>query len=208
VWVTGAPGLDGLRGLADTGRAELARAEGLDPARPIALLVFHPVLQEAAAAGAQAAAVIDSLKRHGVQVLALLPNADAGSTAIRELLAARRDAGDLRLVTHFPRRTFVSWMAAADVMVGNSSAGIIEAASFGTPVVNIGMRQNLRERNANVIDCAAEPAAIEAALARALRQGRHAAQNVYGDGTAGPRIVELLATVPLDPQVLMKTNAY
>lgn len=208
VWVTGAPGLDGLRELADIDRAALARAEGLDPARPIALMVFHPVLQEAAAAGAQAAAVIDSLKRHGVQVLALLPNADAGSAAIRELLQARRDAGDLRLATHFPRRNFVSWMAAADVMVGNSSAGIIEAASFGTPVVNIGMRQNLRERNANVVDAAAEPAAIEAAVDRALRHGRHAPQNVYGDGAAGPRIVDLLATVPLDPQVLMKTNAY
>lgn len=208
VWVTGAPGLDGLRELGGRGRAELARGAGLDPARPVALLVFHPVLQEAAAAGAQAAAVVDSLKARGVQVLALLPNADAGSAAIRELLLARRDAGDLHLATHLPRPDFVAWMAAADVLVGNSSAGIIEAATFGTPVVNIGMRQNLRERNANVTDCAAEPAAIAAAIEAALRHGRYAARNVYGDGAAGARIVELLAGVPLGPQVLMKTNAY
>lgn len=208
VWVTGAPGLDGLRELASRSREELAREAGLDPARPVALLVFHPVLQEAASAGAQAGAVVDSLKRHGLQVLALLPNADAGSEAIRQLLARRRDAGDLHLVTHFPRPDFVSWMAAADLMVGNSSAGIIEAASFGTPVVNIGLRQNLRERNANVTDCAADAGEIEAAVARALRHGRYPRENVYGDGSAGPRVADLLATVPLDPRVLMKTNAY
>ena len=208
VWVTGAPGLDGLRELGSRPRAELARAAGLDPARPVALLVFHPVLQEAGAAGEQAAALLDSLKRHGLQVLALLPNADAGSESIRQQLLARRDAGELHLVTHFPREEFVAWMAAADLMVGNSSAGIIEAATFGTPVVNIGLRQNLRERNANVTDCAAQPAAIEAAIERALGHGRYPRQNVYGDGAAGPRIAELLASVPLDRQVLMKTNAY
>jgi GDP/UDP-N,N'-diacetylbacillosamine 2-epimerase (hydrolysing) len=208
IWVTGAPGLDGLRELATRSRAELAAEAGLDPSRPVALMVFHPVLQEAASAGAQAQAVVDSLKRHGVQILALLPNADAGSDAIRELLAQRRDAGDLQLVTHFPRRDFASWMAAADLMVGNSSAGIIEAASFGTPVVNIGMRQNLRERNANVVDCAAEPKAIGAAVDGALRRARFPSQNAYGDGATGPRIAGLLASVPLDPQVLMKTNAY
>lgn len=208
VHVTGAPGLDGLRELAVRSKGELARAAGLDPARPVALLVFHPVLQEAAAAGGQAAALVDSLRRHGLQILALLPNADAGSEAIRELLVARRDAGDLTLATHFPRQDFVAWMAAADLLVGNSSAGIIEAASFGTPVVNIGMRQNLRERNANVIDCGAATQDIEAAVDRALRAGRQPARNVYGDGAAGPRIAELLATVSLAPSVLMKTNAY
>lgn len=208
VWVTGAPGLDGLGELATRGRAELAASAGLDPARPVALLVFHPVLQEAQAAGAQAAAAVDALKAQGLQVLALLPNADAGSEAVRELLFQRRDAGDLHLATHFPRQDFVSWMAAADLIAGNSSAGIIEAASFGTPVVNIGMRQNLRERNANVTDCAAEPAAIAAAVSTALRRGRHAPRNVYGDGQAGPRIADLLATVPLTADVLMKTNAY
>lgn len=208
IWVAGAPGLDGLQGLASRGRAELAADAGLHAALPVALLVFHPVLQEAASAGAQAQAIVESLRRHELQVLALLPNADAGSEAIRQLLLQRRDAGELSLVTHFPRREFVSWMAAADLMVGNSSAGIIEAASFGTPVVNIGLRQNLRERNANVIDCGTEPAAIEAAIAGALRHGRYPPANVYGDGAAGPRIAGLLAEVPLTPRVLLKTNAY
>jgi GDP/UDP-N,N'-diacetylbacillosamine 2-epimerase (hydrolysing) len=208
IWVTGAPGLDGLRELASIPREALLAGVGIAPGERVALLVFHPVLQEAASAGAQAQAVLDSLQVQGLRVVALLPNADAGSDAIRQVLIERQQAGQLHLATHFPRREFVSWMAAADLMVGNSSAGIIEAASFGTPVVNIGLRQNLRERNANVIDCAAEPAAITQALVRALQHGRFPIENVYGDGATAPRILQRLAMQPLDAQLLLKTNAY
>ncbi|MEJ5991362.1 UDP-N-acetylglucosamine 2-epimerase [Ramlibacter sp. PS3R-8] len=208
VWVTGAPGLDGLAALATRPRAELAREAGFDPDRPIALFVFHPVLQEADAAGAQAAAILDALAAQGLQVLALLPNADAGSQAVRTVLQQRSQAGELRLATHLPRADFASWMAAADVLVGNSSAGIIEAATFGTPVVDIGQRQHQRERNANVIGCDADAPAVAAAVRQALGHGRFPADNVYGDGASGPRIVQLLATVPLDAALMKKTNAY
>ena len=208
VWVTGAPGLDGLKELATRSRAELAREAGFDAARPMALFVFHPVLQEADAAGTQACAILDALAAQGVQVMALLPNADAGSEGIRTVLQQRGAGGSLRLATHLPRAEFASWMAAADVMVGNSSAGIIEAATFGTPVVNIGLRQNQRERNANVTDCGVEAPAVDAAVRQALGHGKYPAHNAYGNGATGPRIAQLLADVPLDPALMMKTNAY
>ncbi|MCC2673785.1 MAG: neuC [Ramlibacter sp.] len=208
VWVTGAPGLDGLKELATQPRAELAREAGFDAARPMALLVFHPVLQEADAAGSQASAILDALAAQGVQVMALLPNADAGSEGIRTVLQQRSARGSLRLATHLPRAEFASWMAAADVMVGNSSAGIIEAATFGTPVVNIGLRQNQRERNANVTDCGVEAAAVDAAVRQALGHGKYPAHNAYGNGATGPRIAQLLADAPLDAALMMKTNAY
>jgi GDP/UDP-N,N'-diacetylbacillosamine 2-epimerase (hydrolysing) len=114
----------------------------------------------------------------------------------------------VRVITHMPRPTFLSWMAAADFMIGNSSAGIIEAASFGLPVINVGSRQNLRERNANVVDVEARPAVLDEVVDRVLAKGRFAPQNVYGDGKAAARIVELLKTLPLDPSVLSKVNAY
>jgi len=102
----------------------------------------------------------------------------------------------------------VSWMAAADVMAGNSSSGIIEAASLHLPVVNVGSRQNARERSANVADVHAERKAIARAIGQALKNGKRSYQNVYGDGKTGPRIVELLRTLPLDATLLAKTNAY
>jgi GDP/UDP-N,N'-diacetylbacillosamine 2-epimerase (hydrolysing) len=208
VFVTGAPGLDGIVQDAAIARADLLAELELDAARPVGIFVFHPVVQEAGEAGAIASTILDSLLRKGIQVLALRPNSDAGSAAVCEALDQRRDHPDVRVITHMPRPTFLSWMAAADFMIGNSSAGIIEAASFGLPVVNVGSRQNLRERNANVVDVEARPAVLDEVVDRVLAKGRFAPQNVYGDGKAAARIVELLKTLPLDPSVLSKVNAY
>jgi GDP/UDP-N,N'-diacetylbacillosamine 2-epimerase (hydrolysing) len=209
VVVTGAPGLDGLTALALRDRAVLCEGVGFDTTRVVALMVFHPVLQEAPQAGTQAGAILDALLGARMQVLAMMPNADAGGDAVRATLAAYAERHpEVRVPTHLLRPDFVSWMAATDLMVGNSSSGIIEAASFGTPVINVGLRQNLRERNANVRDVAAEPQALAEAVRDAIARGRHAPANVYGDGHAGARIVELLASLRVTPEILLKTNAY
>jgi GDP/UDP-N,N'-diacetylbacillosamine 2-epimerase (hydrolysing) len=209
VLVTGAPGLDGLTELASRDRAMLCESVGFDVARLVALMVFHPVLQEALQAGTQASAILDALLGGGMQVLALMPNADAGGDAVRAILAAYAERHpDVRVLTHLPRSNFVSWMAAADLMVGNSSSGIIEAASFGTPVINVGLRQNLRERNANVTDVPADSQVLAKVVREVLMRGRYVPANVYGDGHAGKRIVELLATFHVTSEILIKTNAY
>jgi UDP-N-acetylglucosamine 2-epimerase len=93
-------------------------------------------------------------------------------------------------------------------MVGNSSSGLIEAPSFGLPVVNIGGRQRGRIRAANVIDVAGSSRSIEAAIRRALAPATRAKLsgrvNPFGDGRAGERIARVLATVPLDDRLLIK----
>ena len=207
VFVTGAPGLDDLAE-SHIFRKELCAAQGLDAARPIALVIFHPVLQEAAEAGAQTTELMEGVLAAGCQALCFAPNSDAGSAAVRAVLERYAGRQGVKLVTHMERKDYVSWMAAADVMAGNSSSGIIEAASLGLPVVNVGSRQNARERSGNVADMRPERKAIAAAIARALKAGKRSYQNVYGDGKAGPRIVELLRTLPLDATLLAKTNAY
>jgi GDP/UDP-N,N'-diacetylbacillosamine 2-epimerase (hydrolysing) len=208
VWAVGAPGLDGLRQLAVTDRLALCSSVGFDPSRPVALMVYHPVLQEAEQSGVHAAAIVGELLRLGVQVIAVKPNSDAGGLAVRAALEQRAEAGQIHLATHLPRPQFVSWMAAADVMIGNSSSGIIEAATFGMPVVNVGSRQNLRERNANVIDATTDAAEIGQALRRALDSPKFDGHNVYGDGESGPRIVKLLSSVDLTELTGAKINGY
>jgi GDP/UDP-N,N'-diacetylbacillosamine 2-epimerase (hydrolysing) len=208
IHVVGAPGLVGLRELATADRQALCASAGFDPARPIGLLVFHPVLQEAGSAGTQTRLLIDAALTAGLQLFALMPNSDAGSDDVRAALEGARDAGRLKLRTHLHRSEYVSWLAQADLLLGNSSSGIIEAASFGTPVVNVGTRQNMRERNRNVIDVALEGDAIRSAVQQALRHGRFAPDNVYGDGRTADRVLELLATLALDRPSLEKNNAY
>src|SRR5579859_8213613 len=95
-------------------------------------------------------------------------------------------------------------------MIGNSSSGIMEAASFGLPAVDVGIRQQGRERARNIIDVPAEERAIARGLKRALdpafRKKLRGMKNPYGDGTAATTIAGVLATVPLD-KLLMKQAA-
>lgn len=207
VFVTGAPGLDGLEALAQTPRAELARGAGFDADRPIALVLFHPVVQQEEDLTDQTRLLREAILDSGLQAVWLLPNADAGGDAIRAVLEST-DAPELRLFTHLARSDFVSWMAAVDVMIGNSSSGIIEAPTFGTPVVNVGSRQTGRERSDNIVDAPLEAAPLRAAIAAAAARGRRATPNAWGDGRAGERIVDLLERLPLDRALLEKANAY
>lgn len=208
VWVTGAPGLDDIATLAIHERRALCAEAGLDPQRKVALGVFHPVVNDLASPAAQLTALMRAARSQGCQVLVLEPNSDAGAGDIREALAGFRADADVSIRTHLPRDRFISWMAQCDVMIGNSSSGVIEAASFGTPVVNVGPRQNLREAGANVVTVGADEAAIAAAIGAALRLPRASVANIYGDGRAGERIVEHLATVSLGADLLAKCNAY
>lgn len=208
VFVTGAPGLDGLAELANLSRAETCAALGLPSDAPFALVLFHPVVQQAGEAARQTAALAQALSATGLPVAWLAPNADAGSLdVLRALDAAGLPPGSVRL-RHLQRPLFCAAMRHAAVLAGNSSAGIIEAASFGTPVVNIGDRQRDRERNPNVADVPPDAGAIERALAAGIARGRWPCDNLYGDGRAGERIVRLLESLPLHRGLLEKTNSY
>ena len=207
--VVGAPGLDGIIEQSQLDAATIFGRHGLDPARPVALFLYHPVLQEADQAASGAIAALDALIDAGVQILALKPNSDAGSAGIIAVLERFAASGQVTLLAHLPRRDYLSAMRQAALLVGNSSSGIIEAASFGTPVLNIGSRQNLRERNANIIDVPTDPTAIAAGIAQALRGGRRLPANVYGDGTAAAHIVAALRQLDLaDPALMAKVNDY
>jgi UDP-N-acetylglucosamine 2-epimerase (non-hydrolysing)/GDP/UDP-N,N'-diacetylbacillosamine 2-epimerase (hydrolysing) len=143
------------------------------------------------------------------QLLFCYPNADAGSRALiertRAFLGAR---GNGRVFVNLDAITYWSLLRQAKVLVGNSSSGIMETASFAIPTVNIGIRQQGREHAKNVVDARAESSAILAAIAAVCRPEFRAAlqgmSNPYGDGVASDKIAEILATVPLGPKLLMK----
>jgi GDP/UDP-N,N'-diacetylbacillosamine 2-epimerase (hydrolysing) len=109
---------------------------------------------------------------------------------------------------HVGREAFLSLVSYADVMVGNSSSGIIEAASLGTSVVNIGDRQQCRERNANVIDVSPDETEISRAIREAQAMNVPRGRNVYGDGNASECIISELLNLSLNPDVLEKVNTY
>jgi GDP/UDP-N,N'-diacetylbacillosamine 2-epimerase (hydrolysing) len=208
IHTVGAPGLDGLVELAAGTRSSALVELGMPAYGPFVLVVFHPVVQQAGQAHAQTKALIQALNQLSLPVLWLEPNADAGARGVLHALDEQPLPEGSRRAAHLGRHLFAKAMRHAAVMVGNSSAGIIEAASFATPVVNVGDRQRLRERNRLVIDAPAQLPDLQVALQRALAEDRTDITNVYGDGQTAPRIVDLLTSLPLDAGVLEKTNVY
>ena len=145
------------------------------------------------------------------RVVVVYPNNDPGSAGIMECWDALR--GDERFVLRrdVPRPAFLGLMRDAAVMVGNSSSGIIEAASFGTPVIDVGERQLGRERGGNVRNVPFSREKLVAALSAVWNGGRPRrwrGKNVYGGGGAGKRIADALARVDVNDRVLRKLVAY
>lgn len=210
IHVTGAPLVDELVAGDFADVEELEKRYRIAPG-PLLLVVQHPVTEEEADAGRQVTATLEALFEVGWPAVVIYPNADAGSEAIRGRWTAAMQPS-LRLFRNLPRRDYLGLLRRATVMVGNSSSGIMEAPSFGTPVVNIGRRQHRRPRAGNVIDVPHERSAIVEAIRRAAsepfrRQARRAT-NPYGDGRAAERIVEILRRTPLDQRLFDKEMAY
>lgn len=208
IHVIGAPGLVGLQQGISAAPDVMRQLYGLPDNKPIALTVFHPVVQEAARAGEQVEAVISSVHEAGFAQVVLRPNSDAGGRAIDACIDHYADYEDICVLKHLERDAYCTLLASSDVMVGNSSSGIIESATFGVPCVNIGSRQNARERNTNVIDCASfDKAHIAAALNTAKTLPR-VHENVYGTGRTDDVLVSVLDKLRLTSDMLQKTNAY
>ena len=198
----GAPSLDHLRRSALLDRPALEARLGLTLQPPTLLAAYHPVtiLKDTTA---EADALFAALAQASGQILFVYPNADAGSRALIErtrALAATRP--QTHIFVNLDAVTYWSLLGNVAALVGNSSSGIMEAASFALPTVNVGMRQQGRERARNVLDAPAETSAILAAIQRALspefRKSLSGMVNPYGDGTAAQIIARVLATVPLD----------
>ncbi|MBD1203906.1 MAG: UDP-N-acetylglucosamine 2-epimerase (hydrolyzing) [Rhodobacteraceae bacterium] len=209
IWVVGAPGLVGLTDGGGRREGWLARNLPLGTGRTHrVLVVFHPVVQEATSAADQISSLLQTLRSEGCAALVMRPNSDAGGAAINRHLDALQAKDWLRIVDHLDRDTYLAALAQADAIIGNSSSGIIESATLGTPCLNLGSRQNGRLRNSNVVDCLdfAEPA-----IRRALRQTlalQGPFENLYGDGRTTDRLAALLPSLPLDVAILAKGNAY
>lgn len=210
VHCAGAPSLDHLRCSTLLTRSALQERLGIELASPTLLAAWHPVtlLHDT---NAEAEALFSALSQTPGQLLFVYPNADAGSYGLiqrtRELAAARPDT---HIFVNLDAVSYWSLLGEANVLVGNSSSGIMEAASFALPVVNVGIRQQGRERARNVIDVPAETNTIRAAIARALsagfRESLAGMANPYGEGAASATIARVLTTVSLQG-LLMKQPA-
>ena len=205
VHVVGATGLESIRNLEPLERDELARAlevESLES--PLVALTFHAASLEAERAGRQTQALVEALDDvlgDGGTIVLTLPNDDPGSEKVRdELMRWSATRPQVHEFAALGQARYLNLLRHADLVVGNSSSALIEAPSFGVPVVDVGDRQRGRIAPDNVVRCAASRADIAAALRCALDPGFRASAadvaNPYGDGQVSERIVAVLAAAP------------
>jgi UDP-hydrolysing UDP-N-acetyl-D-glucosamine 2-epimerase len=169
---------------------------GVSLDKPFILVSQHPVTTEYGEGERQIWSTLQAVKKTGLPAIVLWPNADAGSEDIAKGIRKWREQrldDKMHFFKNLPTGTYIHLMKRTACLVGNSSSGIREGAYVGTPVVNIGTRQFMRERGQNVIEVPHETEAIYEAIQKQLAHGPYGMLPIYGDGRAGERIADTLA---------------
>jgi len=207
--VVGALSLDNARTVELLSRAEIERRFGLSLPEEFLLVTFHSVTTEYEKAGSQCGELLAALREIDLPMLFTMPNADSGGSVIRQMIREFVSANSkAQAVENLGTRGYLSVMALASAMVGNSSSGIVEAAPFKLPVVNIGTRQKGRVLSANIINSDYGRGEIATAIRRAtsgaFRVTLSDLRSPYGDGHTAERIVKVLKETNLDQRLLTK----
>jgi UDP-N-acetylglucosamine 2-epimerase (non-hydrolysing)/GDP/UDP-N,N'-diacetylbacillosamine 2-epimerase (hydrolysing) len=196
IHLVGAPGIDGIAKLASKPNAK----------KRFALLVLHPADGNDELEFTRAKVVLEGLRMSGMpRVEIVYPNNDPGSAGIVKAIVG------LPVHKNLARRDYLALLRDTAVLVGNSSSGIIEAASFGTPVVDIGPRQAGREHGNNVVHVDYDARQIARAIRQFTGEGwsvRFPTQNLYGGAGTGRRIADVLARLIITPELRRKLIAY
>lgn len=210
VHTIGSVGIDAIRRTDLMDRGEIGHALGMPLDERAAVVTFHPVTVEAGRSLAELEELFAALSSLApdFRLIFTLANADAEGRAlngrIESFVATRPNTIAVASLGHL---RYLSLMNQVDLVIGNSSSGLLEAPSFGVPTVDIGDRQKGRERAASVFHAAPERAAIAAAIGHALQRGRRETINPYGDGHASRRFADIIAAIP-DFKMLLKKGFY
>ena len=202
VFLVGSPSLDTIHSISYPSREAIFETYGLDPKKPLIVFLQHPVTTEVHDVERQIKESIEAIqavaKKEDAQVLAIYSNNDAGG---RRIVSHLKRSGFI-VYPHILYEDYLRILKHATVLAGNSSTCIHEAPSFGLPTVNIGTRQQLRERGANVIDVANTKTAIERVLRKAMTDSKlrariKRAKNPYDHGNTAQSVVRILERVKL-----------
>ncbi|MBM3503028.1 MAG: UDP-N-acetylglucosamine 2-epimerase (hydrolyzing) [Alphaproteobacteria bacterium] len=202
VHLTGCPSIDVLAALDLSLRADFfsgGKGVGatIDPSRRYVVVLQHPVTTEYGNGLKQIRETLSAVLRIGLQAIWLWPNVDAGSDDISKGLRQFREqhpSAPIHFYRNFSVEDYARLIYHASCLVGNSSSALREGSFLGVPAVNIGTRQAGRERDENVRDVGYEARDIERAVHFQIDHGRYRRSTRFGDGHAGKRIADLLAT--------------
>jgi len=216
VFTVGALGIDNIKKSKIMEIDELSEHLGVDFKKDVAIMTYHPVtMDNYIEAEVQVKEILDALNHIGIYTVMTMPNADVGGNSIYKCMKdyEKRFSDRFKIVKNMGSTVYLNAMRYARIMIGNSSSGIIESASFKLAVVNIGDRQAGRIKPENVIDCpCTKPAIIEAvrkALSKEFAKYIENITNPYGDGDTAEKIINILKKIDFkDKEKLLKKKFY
>ena len=212
IHMVGSPTIDVIKTDVTLSKEKFFKKFNLNPSESTILCIQHPYLVESNKAGEQMAITLQVLKYLDIQSIIIYPNNDPGSDLIINEIVSYRDNPKFKIFKNVERKDYLSILKYVDLMIGNSSSGLIESPIFKLPVVNIGDRNQGRESAENVINVPPTYSEIKAAVKRALsKEFREFCQNVknpYGDGNASEKIVKILEDLEINQELLIKKLNY
>ena len=207
VFLTGCPSIDLAKDVCNAPELDYDPFEKyggvgstMDISKGYIVVMQHPVTTEYQLARKQIEETLHAILELDIPTLWFWPNVDAGSDGTSKGIRAFREAHKISNIHFFKNmepHDFLRLLKNSMCLIGNSSVGIRECAYLGIPIVNIGSRQNGRERGENVIDVDYDRIAIQKAIHQQVEHGHYPSNKIYGDGNAGTKIAELLTEVPL-----------
>lgn len=214
IHTVGAPSLDNMLSKKIPPREVVNSFLGLGLDKKFILILQHPITKSIHESGKQMEQTIKAAESFNLPIVIVYPNADAGGLKMIEVIESRKNNPNFHLFPSIEYNMFLGLEREAVVWIGNSSAGIIESASFQTPVVNIGDRQKGRPQSGNVINTSHNQVDIEAAVKKSLFDKDYLTKvkkvkNIWGDGKASSKIVNVLNKTDFyDPKLLQKYISY
>ena len=210
IQIVGTLGLDAVFSVNTLSRRELFQKLGLIYDSKIILVLLHPVSEQLDNGREHMKIVLNAVKRFNLPTVIVYPNTDSGSDQIIEEINKQKSNPLFKVFENLDYETFISLEKEADCWVGNSSAGVVESASFKTPVVNVGSRQTGREKGINVIDTEYSEDEIYQAINKSLNdqiflKSLELCINPWGDGKATERIMRVLESITIDSKLLTKS---
>ena len=213
IFNVGSPGLDAILNREYNTREEIFNKFNLDTSKKLIIVAQHPVTTQRDEVSKQMEETMEAIKDLGEQTILIYPNSDAGGRDMISVISKYENLGFLHTYRNINFEDYLNLLKYADVMLGNSSSGIMEAPSYKLPVINLGIRQNGRQQADNILNVEHDRKLIKSAIEKSLYDNDFINRvnncvNPYGDGKTGERIADILYKIEINDKLTQKKISY